>query len=111
MTMNKNERIDHDQLFKELLQNFFEEFILLFFPAIYESIDFSQLTFLDKELITDVKNREKREVDIIVETKLRQEDALIIIHIEPQASFERNFNERMFVYYSRLFEKHKKRIL
>ena len=30
--MLKDDSIDHDRLFKELLSTFFEEFILLFFP-------------------------------------------------------------------------------
>ena len=30
------QRIDHDRLFKELLSTFFEEFLLLFFPHVYE---------------------------------------------------------------------------
>ncbi|MGG3835135.1 DUF4351 domain-containing protein, partial [Geobacillus thermocatenulatus] len=38
--------IDHDRLFKELIQTFFEEFLLLFFPDMHEHIDFSHLSFL-----------------------------------------------------------------
>lgn len=108
---NEKDRTDHDGLFKELLQGFFEEFMLLFFPEIYEEIDFAHLSFLDKELVNDINEREKRRVDLVVETRLREEDSLIIVHIEPQASFKKNFNERMFVYFSRLYEKYRKRII
>ena len=94
---NDEERIDHDGLFKELIQTFFEEFVILFFPNIYEEIDFTHVTFLDKEMVNDAQGRKKREVDIIVETRLKQEECLIIIHVELQASYESNFNERMFV--------------
>lgn len=45
------------------------------------------------------------------ETKLYDEDCLIIIHIESQAQFQKEFNQRMFIYFSRLFEEHQKRIL
>lgn len=43
--------VDHDRLFKELIQTFFEEFILLFFPNMYEHIDFRHLSFLSEELL------------------------------------------------------------
>jgi len=55
---NDDHRIDHDGLFKELLQTFFEEFILLFFPQIYEDIDFTHITFLDKEMVLDIQERQ-----------------------------------------------------
>jgi hypothetical protein len=34
--MNKNQ-IDHDRLFKELLETFFAEFMQLFFPNAYQA--------------------------------------------------------------------------
>jgi hypothetical protein len=60
--------VDHDHLFKELIQTFFEEFILLFFPEMYEYIDFQHLSFLSEELFTDVTAWEKYRVDLLVET-------------------------------------------
>lgn len=86
MTNDHHEsRIDHDHLFKELLQDFFEEFIRLFFPNIWEQIDFAYLKFLDKELFNDTQRRKSKEVDLIVETRLKGEDSLILVHIEQQA--------------------------
>ena len=76
-------QIDHDRLFKELVTTFFEEFMLLFFPKAYEEIDFSHVSFLSQELYTDVTVGEKRYVDLLVETKLKGEEGLIIIHVEP----------------------------
>ena len=38
--MIKNQ-VDHDRLFKELLETFFAEFIQLFFPEASRAIDFS----------------------------------------------------------------------
>ena len=108
---NQDTRIDHDGLFKELLQTFFEEFILLFFPQVYEDIDFSHITFLDKEIVLDTQERQKREVDLIVETRLKQQECLFIVHVELQSSYESNFNERMFIYFNRLYEKYRKHIL
>ncbi|RXS87550.1 Rpn family recombination-promoting nuclease/putative transposase [Geobacillus sp. PK12] len=103
--------IDHDRLFKELIQTFFEEFILLFFPDMHEHIDFRHLSFLSEELFTDVTAGEKYRVDLLVETKLRAEDGLIIVHVENQAYIQPSFPERMFLYFSRLFEKYRTRIV
>jgi predicted transposase/invertase (TIGR01784 family) len=103
--------IDHDRLFKELIQTFFEEFILLFFPNMYEHIDFRHLSFLSEELFTDVTAGEKYRVDLLVETKLKGEDGLIIVHIENQSYVQPSFPERMFIYFSRLFEKYRTNIV
>ncbi|WP_044736078.1 Rpn family recombination-promoting nuclease/putative transposase [Geobacillus kaustophilus] len=104
-------RIDHDRLFKELLSTFFEEFVLLLFPRVYEHVDFHHLSFLSEEVLTDVTAGEKHRVDLLVETKLKGEDGLIIVHIEHQSYIQPTFSERMFIYFSRLFQKHRRRIL
>lgn len=39
------------------------------------------------------------------------EVTIIIVHIEPQSYFEKEFQERMFIYNSRLYEYHRKPIL
>ncbi|OKO93117.1 Rpn family recombination-promoting nuclease/putative transposase [Geobacillus proteiniphilus] len=104
-------RIDHDRLFKELLSTFFEEFLLLFFPHVYEQIDFRHVSFLSEEVFTDVVAGEKHRVDLLVETKLKGEDGLIIVHIEHQSYTQPTFPERMFIYVSRLFQKYRRRIL
>ncbi len=104
-------RTDHDRLFKELISNFFEEFMLLFFPEACEQIDFRNVRFLPQELFTDVTGGDKHEVDLLVETQLKGEESLIIIHIEAQSTYQHHFNERMFVYFSRIFQKHRRKIL
>lgn len=103
--------IDHDRLFKELLQTFFEEFVLLFFPDMHEHIDFNHLSFLSEELFTDVTAGEKYRVDLLVETKFKGKDGLIIVHVENQAYVQSSFPERMFLYFSRLFEKYRTPII
>lgn len=40
----------HDQLFKELLQTFFGEFLLLFFPEAAHPLDLSSVNFVSKAL-------------------------------------------------------------
>ncbi|HAG09215.1 MAG TPA: transposase, partial [Desulfotomaculum sp.] len=67
----------------------------LFFPDAYQAIDFTYLKFLQQEVFTDVTAGERHEVDIIVETRLKMEPGLILVHVEPQAYVQKDFNERM----------------
>jgi len=52
--MSENQ-IDHDRLFKELLETFFAEFIELFFPEAARTIDLEHLKFLQQECAADGK--------------------------------------------------------
>ena len=104
-------KIDHDRLFKELLETFFSEFVELFFPQVYKATDLEHINFLQQEMFTDVTRGEKHRVDILVETRLKGEPGIILLHVENQASVEKEFAERMFIYFSRLYQKHRCRIL
>ncbi|WP_083910700.1 Rpn family recombination-promoting nuclease/putative transposase [Salsuginibacillus kocurii] len=102
----------HDQqLFKQLLTTYFTEFLDAFFPAALEHIDTTHLTFLEQEIFTDIVNQDKRVVDLLVETKIKGEDGLIIVYVEAQSAPEANFHQRMFHYFSRIYEKYQRRIL
>src|SRR5665647_1783529 len=103
--------IDHDRLFKELLRTFFTDFIELFFPDAFEAIDCNYVTFLSEEIFTDIVAGKTRKVDVLIETKLKDEDALIIVHFESQAQYQEFFAELMFLYFCRLFEKYRRRII
>ena len=85
--------------------------MLCFFPDIHQQIDFTHVRFLPKEMFTDVTAGEKREVDILVETKLLGTPCLLIIHLEGQEEYQEHFPERMFIYFSRLHEKYRIKIL
>lgn len=103
--------IDHDRLFKELIQTFFQEFIEAFFPKVYDYIDFSSVTYLEQEVFTDIVKGEKRRIDILANVHLKGEERIVLIHVEPQSSYQKEFHERMFIYCSRLYEKYRKPIL
>jgi hypothetical protein len=105
------ERIYHDRLFKELLETFFSEFVEVFFPQVYKAIDLKQIHFLQQELFTDVTRGDQHLVDILVQTRLREDPGIVLVHVENQASIQREFCERMFVYFSRLYQEHRCRIL
>ncbi|HYW21851.1 MAG TPA: DUF4351 domain-containing protein [Nodularia sp. (in: cyanobacteria)] len=97
--------IDHDRLFKELISNFFLEFIELFFPELRESIEPESVKFLDKEVFTDVTEGKQYETDLVAQVQLAHKSAYFLIHIENESSARANFNRRMFRYFARLHEK------
>ncbi|MFC6649225.1 Rpn family recombination-promoting nuclease/putative transposase [Paenibacillus rhizoplanae] len=98
----------HDEAFKKLLETFFEEFIELFFPELHAMLDYSETRFLMQELLVDIVGEEARELDLLLETRYKGLDGYILIHLEPQSYRDTAFRERMFIYFSRLFERYRK---
>jgi predicted transposase/invertase (TIGR01784 family) len=98
--------IDHDRLFKELLSNFFLEFLDLFFPQVLGYLEPDSVTFLNLEVFTDVTSGERYETDLLAQVRFRGQDSYFLIHLEHQSSSEANFNRRMFRHFARLHEKY-----
>lgn len=98
--------IDHDRLFKELISTFFIEFIDLFLPQVASDIDRDSIRFLPLEVFNDVTSGEKKEIDLLVEVKYRQQDTYFLIHVEAQSYVEKDLTKRMFKYFARLYEKY-----
>jgi len=96
--------VTHDHIFKELLRVFFVEFVELFLPDVSEYIDPDSISFLDKELFTDITSDATHEVDLVVQAKFKGKPAFFLIHVENQAKAQANFPERMFRYFARLSE-------
>ena len=92
-----------DQLFKELIQEFFREFLELFYPDIAARLDFGTVTFLDKELFTDLPEGMRRESDIVaqIQTKLGEPE-IILVHTEIQTKRTGEMAGRMWEYYALL---------
>src|SRR5436309_1917230 len=98
--------MDHDRLFKELLQTFFIEFVELFLPEVSIYLDRSSIEFMDKEIFTDVVSGERHEVDVVVKGRFRDRDACFLIHVENESAARRTLPKRMFQYFARLYEKY-----
>jgi predicted transposase YdaD len=98
--------MDHDRLFKELLTTFFVEFVELFYPRLAAYLDADSVTFLDKELFTDLTQGERHEADLVVRANFRDQPLCFLIHVETQARAEAGFPRRMFSYFARLHERH-----
>lgn len=103
--------LHHDQLFKQLIHTFFAEFLEEFFPEVHDHIEFSSIKPLSEEMFTDLHEGESRRADIVIEAKLKEQDTLIIIHVEPQSYTQPGFNKRMYNYFSLLYNKYRKPIL
>jgi predicted transposase/invertase (TIGR01784 family) len=107
-TAVKKTSTPHDEAFKKLLQTFFAEFIELFFPELDRLLDHSQSRFLMQELLVDIVGEESKHVDLLLETRYNLTDAYVLVHLEPQSYHQSDFPERMFIYFGRLFERHRK---
>jgi len=98
--------IDHDRLFKELLTEFFGDFVDLFLPELAGYLDKASLVFLDKEIFTDVTAGATHEADLVVRARFCGQDSFFLVHLEHQAQAQRDFGRRMFRYFARLHDKH-----
>ncbi len=116
-------KLSFDELWKEAIENTFEDFMKFFFPQIAKHIDFKEkIIFRDKELIKifeDLKDKklskEKRFVDALVEVSLKESEKKtrknLFIHIEIQGYKESDFPKRMFLYYCLLYPKVKRDLI
>ena len=100
--INLMSKTSHDHLFKELLGEFFPEFIDLFFPQVSLFLGRNSIEFLPLELFANLTEGDTFETDLIVKAKFKDQDAFFIIHFEHQAAFHKNFDRRIFNYFSML---------
>jgi predicted transposase/invertase (TIGR01784 family) len=107
---NADESVSHDQLFKELILTCFIEFLELFLPDFAATIDPTSVKFLQQEYFLDLVEGEEKIVDLLAEVKLAGEEATVLVHLEPQATSQTIFPQRLFFYFARLHQKHLKRI-
>ncbi|MEH1770427.1 RpnC/YadD family protein [Nostoc sp.] len=111
---NTNPQTEYDSPWKQILQLYFEEFMLFFFPQAYREIDWTrQPEFLDKELEQVVRDAElgKRLADKLVKIyRIGGEETWILIHLEIQSQSESDFSERMFIYNYRIYDRYKRSV-
>ena len=107
--MNKGSD-DYDSPWKKILEAYFQEFVVFFFPTAAEGINWSRgYAFLDKELQQVARDAElgKRLADKLVQVWRKDgEDAWVLAHVEVQGQERSNFAKRMFVYNYRIFDRY-----
>ncbi len=93
---------EYDSPWKEILEDYFEDFMAFFFPKAHQDIDWKAgYTFLDKELEKVVRDAElgSRRVDKLARVKRKNgQEAYVMAHVEVQGQYESGFAKRMYVY-------------
>lgn len=107
-----NPQTEYDSPWKDVLERYFEDFMLFFFPQIHRRIDWTKKPeFLDKELLSVVGDAEigTRFADKLVKIyRISGEENWILIHVEVQSQEEADFPSRMYTYNYRIFDKYQK---
>ncbi|MBL5876753.1 hypothetical protein HV454_06985 [Bacillus sporothermodurans] len=107
--------VDYDGLWKKLINELFEEFVLFFAPDLYEKVDFQKkYEFLQQELYKEViqEKKGKQIADQIVKVYLKSGiEKWLLIHIEVQGDPDPEFPKRMFRYYYRILDKYDRDIV
>lgn len=101
---------DYDNSWKQAIEQYFEQFILLCFADIYPLIDWRRgFQVLEQELQQIVGETEsgKRLADKLFQVWLLDgSETWVLIHIEIQSQTESDFAKRMYQYNYRAFEKY-----
>lgn len=99
---------NYDETWKEAIGEYFELFLQFFYPEIHQQIDWSKKPIsLDKELeqITASSQTEKRYADKLFQVCLLNNQIIwILIHIEVQSQYDKQFCQRMFIYNYRSYD-------
>lgn len=105
-----------DTLWKSILEDIFEDFLLFFHPNAGSYFDFSKdFEYLDKELeqlfSPEDNLYQTRFVDKLVKVHCQNGSSeWILVHIEVQGYHDAYFGRRMFTYFSRILDKYDKPI-
>ncbi|MBK9050934.1 MAG: cytosolic protein [Chloroflexi bacterium] len=102
---------EQDSPWKEILEQFFPEFLAFFFPLVHTRLDWSKgYSFKDKELQRVVREAQtkSRRVDKLAAVYLQGGvEVWVLIHIEIQGQAEAEFPERMFIYHYRIYDRYR----
>lgn len=108
---------DHDQRFKLLIQEFFVEFLLLFFADWAKRLDCATVEWLNQEFFLDPPDGDRTILDLVAKVHARQEIAgyppndanvwLALVHIEIESPDKAApLRPRMFRSYTELRKQH-----
>lgn len=102
----------HDQLFKDLLTNFFGDLLLLAAPRLARRLRPEAARFLSGELHTDLPEGSRRELDLVAEVPSREgAPELVLVHVEVEATARRGIGRRLWRYAMQLRLRHDRPVL
>ena len=108
--MNNSDKSNFDLPWKDMLENYFEEFMSFFFPQAYNDIEWEKhYELLDTEFQQIAQEAEigKRTVDKLIKVWRKDgEESWVLIHVEIQSQKETDFAKRMYVYNYRIFDRY-----
>jgi len=111
----KLSQVNQDNLWKKLIADLFEDFLLFFLPELHAEVNFSkQVEFLQQELFKEIiEHRQGRKIaDQIAKVHLKSgKEQWILVHTEIQAVDEVHFAKRMFEYFYRIRDRYGKKIV
>lgn len=107
--------VDQDSVWKEVIDDYFPEFMAFFFPLIWQDIDWDRkYEFLDKELEKIVQDSDigRRLADKLVKVYLYSgKETWLLIHIEVQGKPDPDFARRMYIYNYRIFDRYQQEVV
>ena len=113
--MDESTNADMDGGWKQVIEDYLEDFFRFFFPTVHAEIDFSQpCEYLDKELAKIMLDAAvgDREADQLIQVLWRDGgDELVLVHVEVQAQDAADFAERMYVYNTRIWERYRRPVV
>jgi len=93
-----------DQFMKELAVDFLTEIVDVFFPDLAQRLDFLQKKNLNKQFYTDSPQGAEREVDVLLEVKVKHPPPeFLLIHFESQQQKRFDFSARMLAYHCMIY--------
>ncbi|MYM23996.1 DUF4351 domain-containing protein [Duganella sp. FT135W] len=106
---------DYDTPWKEVVTNYFPEFMAFYFPAVHAAIDWSRpYVFLDQELVALSRDAAlgKRILDKLVHVHvLDGGERWVLLHLEVQGWRDSAFAERIFIYHYRVYDRYRKPVV
>ena len=113
VSKHKRSQSQYDSAWKDVIEELLEPFLQFFFPVVHGDIDFSKgFEFLGKELrkIAPDGTVGQRYADELIKVYLKDGSTKylrIFIHLEIQGKQEANLEERIFIYFYRIFDRHR----
>ncbi|MEI6444050.1 MAG: hypothetical protein WCO29_13220 [Nostocales cyanobacterium ELA583] len=106
---------NYDETWKEAIGDYFDSFLAFFYPQVYQQIDWTKTPIsLDKELeqITASAKSKTRHADKLFQVwLLDNQEIWILIHVEVQSQYDKEFSQRMFIYNYRAFDLYQKPVI